>query len=172
MNEPTAPTPPISDLVTLVRYSYSFTESGQTLGYIALEPPWYPPTMIYTLEDAWLDNATMRSCIPDGLYTCRPRRFYKGGYDAIEIAGVPGRSTILIHKGNSDEDVSGCIVVGESIGILYDQLAVLNSTEAFRKVMRWLGDRTFRLRIRPACDGIKAAKLGPGMNGWTTEVSA
>lgn len=170
MNDPVAPLPPplYGELVTLVRHSYSFARGGQTLGYIALEPPNYPAILLHTLEDAWIDNEVMASCIPDGLYLCKPRRFFKGGYDAIEVTGVPGRSTILVHKGNTDEDVSGCIVVGQRLGVLYGELAVLESTDAFRALMRWLGDRTFRLKIVPACRGMRSAALAPGMNGWAT----
>ena len=68
--------------------------------------------VLFTCEKPWNDNKVGESCIPEGRYLCQPRRYNKGGYDTFEITGVPGRSAILIHKGNSDENVKGCIAVG------------------------------------------------------------
>lgn len=67
---------------------------------------------ILTVERPWLDNAVGESCIPEGLYECRPRRYSKGGYEAVEICDVPGRTHILFHRGNWPSEVRGCILVG------------------------------------------------------------
>ncbi len=44
------------------------------------------------LERPWLNNRAGVSCIPAGTYIVGPRRFLRGGYDAIEVREVPGRT--------------------------------------------------------------------------------
>lgn len=105
--------------------------------------------MVYTVEDAWADNRRMESCIPDGTYRVVPRRFNRGGYDAWEITGVPGRTTILIHRGNRAADVTGCVIVGTELGVLAGDLAVLQSAAAFAQLARDFAGREFTLDIRP-----------------------
>lgn len=98
------------------------------------------PALLYTCEDAWQNNAPHVSCIPDGLYAARPRLYHKGGYDAWEITGVPGRSLILFHMGNKAEDVEGCIVTGREIGCFGGQPGVARSREAHALLLeRWRG---------------------------------
>jgi hypothetical protein len=56
---------------------------------------------------------------------------------------VPGREGILIHQGNFCGDVRigfksnvlGCVLVGDRLGILSGQQAVLNSTATLRRFM-------------------------------------
>lgn len=89
----------------------------------------------YTLELPWRDNRRNVSCIPAGTYTCRPvvsPRFR----DVIEVCGVPGRSHILIHAGNTVIDTEGCILVGKSIGWLYGKRAVLDSRTALVDLLK------------------------------------
>lgn len=105
--------------------------------------------LLYTLEDVWADNRVGLSCIPDGVYRCRPRPFYRGGYDAVEIAGVPGRTNILIHRGNRASDVTGCLVVGAELGALGGAPAVLDSAGAWRRFFPAWGGREFELELRP-----------------------
>lgn len=113
--------------------------------------------IFYTAEDAWRDNERMISCIPDGEYDVVPRRFNRGGYDAWEIINVPDRSQILIHKGNSDENVTGCIVVGEWLGVIPSLgISVVRSGQAFSRLYSLLGGQRWRLSIRPA-DGLPGA---------------
>ena len=72
-----------------------------------------------TMEDDWLDNAPGKSCIPAGSYTLRRTIFHKHNVETFEVAGVPGRSRILIHVANTEEDVEGCIGVGTREGRLW-----------------------------------------------------
>ena len=102
---------------------------------------------IWTVELPWLDNQRRVSCIPEGEYTCRPRRYFKGGYDAIEICDVPERSEIMIHKGNTIKDLAGCIAPGMKLGVSKGTWAVLDSAGAFALLMKRYGGREFRLRI-------------------------
>jgi hypothetical protein len=127
--------------VTLRRFFYGPT---CTLGWIALDT-----VLIYTLEDGWLGNQVRKSCIPDGTYRCRPRFFNRGGYPAIEITGVPGRTTILFHKANVATNVEGCIAVGAILGTLGAELAVLRSAEAWALLYGRYGYGEFDLVIEP-----------------------
>jgi len=59
-------------------------------------------------------NEKGASCIPCGRYECKRSWYHKGGYEAFEVTGVPGRNRILIHAGNSAKDVQGCIALGQT----------------------------------------------------------
>lgn len=127
--------------LTLRRFFYG---PDCTLGYLTLDSG-----LIYTLEDAWAGNAVAKSCIPDGEYRCKPRFFHRGGYSAIEVTAVPGRSTILFHRGNTAEDVQGCILVGTHLGSLGGTLAVLNSAAAWSPFHQRFGYDEFDLVVEP-----------------------
>jgi len=103
--------------------------------------------VLYTVERPWVGNQTTVSCIPEGTYSCRPRRFFRGGYDAIHIQSVPGRTHILFHRANIPSDLAGCIGVGSRLGVLGGQWAVLQSRAAFSRFMAIWGGRTFELVI-------------------------
>jgi hypothetical protein len=80
----------------------------------------------YTLEDQYQAVKVMHeTCIPEGTYDIKFRTF--GGFHAkytkrygkahhgmLELQQVPGFSAILIHAGNTDEDTSGCLLLGET----------------------------------------------------------
>lgn len=68
--------------------------------------------LFHTMEDDWRDNARGVSCIPAGNYTLVRTIFHKHNLPTFEVSGVPGRSRILIHPGNTEEDVEGCIGLG------------------------------------------------------------
>lgn len=112
---------------------------------------------LWTAEQPWAGNAVGRSCIPDGTYRCRPRRYFAGGYDAIEVVDVPGRTNILFHRGNKPSDVRGCIVPGVKTGALAGEWAVLGSAEAFAALMVELGGREWSLTIS---SGLRATLSG------------
>lgn len=87
-----------------------------------------------TLEDKYRDltkeaKIPGSTCIPAGVYdvviTWSPR--FKDMYP--RLLNVPFFSGILIHKGNSDKDSSGCILVGTKSG---DKL--INSKIAYDKL--------------------------------------
>ena len=103
-----------------------------------------------TCEDDWKDNAPNESCIPAGTYKIHRTVYVKHGYETFEIAGVPNRTRILIHPGNSEEDTQGCILVGMRQGFVVvpvdedtgavnvKKRSVVASQEAFRRFMRAL----------------------------------
>ena len=102
---------------------------------------------LHTLEDDWKNNQPSESCIPDGNYICKRDVWHKKQIVVFQITGVPHRDRILIHFGNTEEDVKGCIVVGLSVGTLSvkdeddpahpqrTKRAVLQSRPAFEKLM-------------------------------------
>lgn len=69
-----------------------------------------------TCEDDWKDNERSESCIPAGRYVLQRTIYRKHGYETFEVTGVPNRSRILIHAGNTEEDTMGCILVGLRLG--------------------------------------------------------
>lgn len=81
-----------------------------------------------TCELPWQNNAQGISCIPKGIYRCQR-------YDSLahvhvwELLNVPGRTSILIHNGNTENDSKGCIVVGDKVGNIHGMPAVLNSVK-------------------------------------------
>lgn len=71
----------------------------------------------FTIENPWKNNRENESCIPLGLYPAEVRSGEDSDlldYDHIHIRAVQDRDYILIHKGNTAEDVKGCIIPGES----------------------------------------------------------
>jgi hypothetical protein len=100
-----------------------------------------------TTEREWLSNVIGKSCIPDGTYLCQRVDSPKFG-NTFQVMNVPGRSEILIHKGNLSSDSKGCIIVGEEFGTLNGRVAVLSSGKAFDEFMsRLKGVVQFKLAI-------------------------
>lgn len=87
----------------------------------------------YTVELPWADNETDKSCIPCGNYKVIPHNS-PAHPNVWEITNVPGRSGILIHAGNSEKDVLGCIAVGDSQGEIKGLPAVFNSVSTLNKL--------------------------------------
>lgn len=72
-----------------------------------------------------------KTAIPYGTYKMRisySNRFKK---DLPEILNVPGYSGVRIHSGNTEEDTSGCPLVGEKNG---DGTKVINSKKTFDRL--------------------------------------
>lgn len=129
---------PAPELV-LTRFAYG---DEATFGRLSVDG-----RTLYTVERPWRSNLPRVSCIPEGRYRCRPRMFFRGGYPAIEVLDVPGRSHILFHVGNRAGDVEGCIAIGTRLGSLADEWAVLESRTAFAVLMASFGGREFDLQI-------------------------
>lgn len=100
---------------------------------------------IFTCEDDWRENQSLVSCIPPGTYVLRRVQSPKFG-ETFEITGVPGRTHVLLHWGNTEEDTEGCVLVGSVLGVRYiakdedtgkpgKKLAVLQSKPAFARFM-------------------------------------
>jgi hypothetical protein len=99
-----------------------------------------------TLEPEWLDNKK-DSCIPEGRYVCE--RFTSGKHGKTwMVKDVPGRSFILFHKGNTEEDSEGCILLGEQFFRSGDKASIANSGAGFAEFLdRLKDDSAFMLYI-------------------------
>ena len=92
-----------------------------------------------TCEDLWRENAPNISCIPVGMYRCVRVQSPKFG-NTFEITGVEGRTHILFHKGNTEDDTHGCVLIGERFEVLNGKTAVLDSGSGFGEFMRLMED--------------------------------
>ena len=141
-------------IIRLNRYAY--TPVG-TFGML-----WIDNQFWYTLEEPWRGNTPNESCIPAGTYDllhCMHNVSTPGRYDdyhAYEIAGVQERNGIHIHIGNTIDDVSGCIVIGNGFGVIPGKSkrrlpAVLSSRVAFEQFMAIMGGEPARIEIVSSC---------------------
>jgi hypothetical protein len=104
-----------------------------------------------TLEREWKDNRRGESCIPLGIYSCSRIISPKFG-NTFKVRNVEGRSHILFHKGNLEDDSHGCILLGEEYGRYKDKIAILSSGRAFNEFWgRLKGLMNFELEVK---DGV------------------
>jgi hypothetical protein len=87
----------------------------------------------WTLELPWLQNTPGKSCIPTGSYRVLLTLSVRFGREMPRLIGVPKRTGILIHPGNTEEDTEGCILLGDKL--IRDD--VLNSRIAFDRFLVW-----------------------------------
>lgn len=87
-----------------------------------------------TLERPWLDNQRSVSCIPTGTYTAKRHVSPRFG-ETFWLQDVPGRSEILFHKGNIDDDSHGCILIGEQFNNVRSEPGITASKEGFAEFM-------------------------------------
>lgn len=99
-----------------------------------------------TLELPWRDNQKGISCIPAGEYKLSPYPSSRFG-EVYIVNDVPNRTGILIHTGNTADDIQGCILVGDSYGKLNGKKAVLNSRQAFNLLKETLGEEEYLLNV-------------------------
>lgn len=113
------------------------------------EMSWDGKFLCYTLEDPWQDNKRRVSCIPEGVYKCVPHGWNNEPVKfkrVWEITGVPGRTAILIHAGNTAENTIGCILCGLARGEINGNRAILRSQEALNLLRKTL-PKTFSIAI-------------------------
>lgn len=108
-----------------------------------------------TLELPWKDNKPNISCIPVGEYQAvmynSPK--FKRVYC---VQNVPGRKDILIHSGNFagdtekgfKSDVQGCILLGDLMGLIKNQKAILKSRITLSDFMFHMNEKPFKLIIK------------------------
>lgn len=122
----------MSEIITLKRTQ---TDDDGTFGTL-----WSGDMQIaVTCEDPDYDNAQEISCIPAGVYECTPYSSPK--YPNVwEVKDVPGRSKILIHAGNTEDDTRGCILAGTAFGRVKGKPAVVNSKIAMDHLRSELPD--------------------------------
>ena len=71
-----------------------------------------------TVEEEWQGNKPRVSCIPTGVYLCHRTWYHGGGYETFEVMDVPGRSRILFHVANTENDLEGCLGIAGQLGVL------------------------------------------------------
>jgi hypothetical protein len=70
-----------------------------------------------TLELPWNNNKVNVSRIPAGSYGAFLRTTQGDfSYPRITLKNVPGRSGIVVHRGNTPDKTTGCILVGKTAG--------------------------------------------------------
>ena len=97
----------------------------------------------YTVERPWVNNQSKVSCIPEGEYTLIKYNTPKFGNVYAVVGGTLSlypdnehqRSAILIHPANVSSDLEGCIGLGDTLGYVKSQWAVLNSAVTLRSFM-------------------------------------
>ena len=93
----------------------------------------------FTLEEPWRDanndglGDRSVSRIPAGTFTCFRRYSQSRKKEVFEVRGVPGRSAILIHAGNTVADTEGCILLGNRESVLEGEPAVVESRQAVKR---------------------------------------
>lgn len=106
--------------------------------------------VIVTLERPALDGFGKMSSIKAGVYTCKRVKSPRFG-DTYEVTGVPGRSHILFHAGNTADDSRGCILTGttfDPVGGTDGKSGVTGSKMAFDEMMDLLdGVPSFTLTV-------------------------
>jgi len=100
-----------------------------TSGYLAVNDN----IICYTLEKPWRDNQQNISSIPADTYN-GILRYDHNDHWRIELLDVPGRTHIQIHIGNTVDDISGCILVGDRLGPDLCTIVGGTSTPAYSKL--------------------------------------
>ncbi len=111
----------------------------------------------FTLEEPWRDanndglGDRSVSRIPAGTFTCFRRYSQSRKKEVFEVRGVPGRSAILIHAGNTVADTEGCILLGRKESVLDGEPAVTESRQAVLAFeQKMVGVKEFRLTVEDA----------------------
>ena len=81
---------------------------GSTVGTLYVKEANELQFCSFTMELPWRSNARSISCIPEGTYQATYERHARFG-DVYRLINVPQRIGILIHAGNSPDDLRGCI---------------------------------------------------------------
>lgn len=135
---------------TIVLQRVETSDEG-TFGVIHLDG-----VRLFTGELPWRENRGNASCIPAGKYRAVmtfSNRFRKRLY---LVAPVEDRAGIRIHPANRMGDKSlgyvsellGCIALGERLGWINKQKALLLSAPAVRKLERFMKNEAFILEIK------------------------
>lgn len=95
-----------------------------------------------TLERPWKNNQRNISCIPAGSYVCKRIQSPKFG-STFEVQKVEGRSEILFHKGNINDDTHGCILIGEMYEPFGSDTGIAASGKGFKEFLSRTADIDF-----------------------------
>ncbi len=99
----------------------------------------------FTIEDEMRTiKVRGETAIPYGVYKLglrySPKFSPKFGHEMLWVKDVPGFEYVLIHWGNTDDDTDGCLVVGDKVGVISGQTAVLNSIATYKEIYKQVAD--------------------------------
>ena len=103
-----------------------------------------------TLERPWINNIPNESCIPIGLYDCKKYHSPRHGntYEILNVLNRGNGEAIIFHKGNTDTDSKGCILIGEQFELINGKPGILRSGDGFNEFITKLnGINWFKLLI-------------------------
>jgi hypothetical protein len=131
-----------------IRITRQFHREKQTEGKLFLIDSEVIIFECFTLELPWKNNERNISCIPPGNYNAEKRISSKLGMN-LHILNVENRDMILIHKGNFNTDIRGCILVGDKkIDVNGDgMLDVVDSTATIRGLLGKIFDDKISVEI-------------------------
>lgn len=112
----------------------------------------------YTLELPWRENVRSYSAIPEGEYPVVWEWSPRFKRQTFRLRSVPGRDGILIHSANLAGDstrgfrcqLNGCIALGERLGWIEGQKAVLLSKPAILRFEELMKREAFTLEVKNA----------------------
>jgi hypothetical protein len=114
-------------------------KTNYTIGKMYINDVYFCDTLEDTVRDLSKESKVAgQTAIPAGTYKVIVNLSPKFGRELPRLLDVPGFDGILIHRGNTDADTAGCILVGENKAVG----KVLNSTGYEWKLTE---------RIRAAC---------------------
>lgn len=122
-------------------------EKDRTFGIIHL-----PNRTFFTLELPWRDNHANISRVPAGTYTATFTESPHFNKKTYLLTGVKDRTSIRIHSANLPHELKGCIALGEKLGVLNGERALLNSRQAVEEFEKLLEQKPFELEIIDAED--------------------
>lgn len=102
----------------------TYPKEKYTIGELYIEGEYYCDTLEDTVREPDVKIAG-KTAIPYGKYEVIVNRSPKFKRDLPLLLDVPNFEGIRIHRGNTDKDTSGCILVGEN----KQRGIVINSTE-------------------------------------------
>lgn len=93
----------------------------------------------FTMEDEMRAvKVKGETAIPYGTYELgmrySPKFSPKFSHEMLWVKNVPNFEYVLIHWGNTDDDTDGCLLLGDKIGIIKGQTAVLNSINTYKEI--------------------------------------
>lgn len=111
-----------------------FTDQIVTLSKVYIDGEMFS----YGLEDPIRDKKVYaETAIPNGSYDVglrhSPKFSGKFNHDMLWVKDVPGYEYILIHWGNTVKDTAGCLLLGNRLGVVSGQIAVLNSQNTYQE---------------------------------------
>ncbi len=126
-------------MTKLERFAYS---PMGTFGKLTLETSNETFTC-FTVERPWQNNEAMKSCIPEGKYDLVWYNSPKFGRTLAVVGNTVSlfpdsnykRSAILIHAGNTMDDLLGCIAPGAELGFVAGKWAVVGSKPTTEKLL-------------------------------------